>query len=660
MSANADERKEASSQSNYLEAWAEHMELELLIDFDQKKLRGSVIFHVVRSSRQVNEFIVDTSGGLNILGASVDGKTTVVKWQPEHPVFGRAAAVALDAAEKNQVRFEFETGNKCSGAQWLTAEQTQAKMPFLFTQSQAIHARSLFPCQDAPGAKLTYSISLTCPAWATALTCGLKLAEMNKGKNICTQWNQPVKTSTYLIAFACGVLKSYDLSNRCRVWAEPSVIDSAAYEFADTEKFLTLAEEITQFTYAWTRYDLVCLPASFPYGGMENCNLTFVTPTLLAGDRSLAGVVAHEIAHSWTGNLVTNQTWNAFWLNEGWTRWLERQILAHKTSPTDAKIRKQLIDFDRSMARAHLAEDVVLFQERNKQQLTALVPLLQGVDPDDAFSSVPYEKGSGLLHYLEHLVGYEQFLSFFQAYLKKFAHSTITSHQFAQFFQDQFPKINVDWEIWFHAFGVCPKEAPLDTTLVLQVQRLASAWMKDSAFPISANDDATIKAWPTDLKSFFLDTLLAIPPTELEQKLPLSTLDALDDRFNFSNSNSELQFRFFRLLLRTTSPRALPLALRMATTQGRMKFVRPLYRAACACPIPGALDAALTAFEAHEAFYHPICRKLVAADLEHALTSQQEELKTKKVRSDFIRTVGLLSIATVAFLLLARARGRGA
>lgn len=186
----------------------------------------------------------------------------------------------------------------------------------MMMQCEAIHARSLFPCQDTPAVKTPYSATVTAPSWCIALMSALQQGEGECDLSLRTvKWSQPVPVPSYLVALAAGELESREISPRVKVWAEPSVVDSAAFEFSETEAFLSTAESLT-LPYVWGRYDVLCLPPSFPYGGMENPCLTFATPTLLAGDKSLADVIAHEIAHSWTGNLVTNCTWEHFWLNE--------------------------------------------------------------------------------------------------------------------------------------------------------------------------------------------------------------------------------------------------------------------------------------------------------------------------------------------------------
>ena len=301
------------------------------------------------------------------------------------------------AGHEVSVNFIYETSTHASAIQWLPAAATaEKKHPYVFTQCQAIHARSLLPCQDSPGVKTTYTAEVTSPEWCTVLMSAVAENKTHhKGKSVHT-WNQKVPTPAYLIALAAGSLDHRDISNRVRVWSEPSVVDKAASDFSGTEDFVKAAEHYT-IPYEWGRYDVLCMPPAFPYGGMENPCLTFVTPTLLTGDKSLADVIMHEIAHSWTGNLVTNATWNHFFLNEGWTMWLQRKI--------EYRI-KGGIEHQKLSAQSgfnHLKDDITLFGETNP--LTSLVCPLGDQDPDDSFSSVPYEKGFNLLYYLETIIG---------------------------------------------------------------------------------------------------------------------------------------------------------------------------------------------------------------------------------------------------------------
>ncbi|KAL1110315.1 hypothetical protein AAG570_007848, partial [Ranatra chinensis] len=347
----------------------------------------------------------------------------------------------------------YKTSSKASALQWLRPEQTASKeFPYLFSQCQAIHARSLLPCQDSPSVKFTYSAEVVVPENLIALMSALRMGEelVTGGKKIY-KFNQPVVIPSYLIAIAVGKLESKRIGPRSTVWSEKEIIERAAYEFAQTEEFIQIAEKICG-PYVWGIYDLLVLPPSFPYGGMENPCLTFVTPTLLAGDRSLADVVAHEISHSWTGNLVTNSTFEHFWLNEGFTVFIERKILGH-ISGQEAR------HFHAIGGLNDLQQAVDRMGHSNP--LTKLIVNLDGVNPDDAFSTCPYEKGHTFLFYLENLVGGpDVFNPFLKAYIENYKFKSITSDHFKAFFLNYFKSHNdlkeIDWDLWLNSSGMPP------------------------------------------------------------------------------------------------------------------------------------------------------------------------------------------------------------
>lgn len=307
-----------SSLSKPDEAVVTHLDWDISVDFNEGRLDSEATYDVRVLQPNATTLILDTAH-LDILQVtSEDGKSLSYTLHPfvkGKPHLGRKLEIDLPPLDPNdecKIKVGYSTTKACSALQWLPPSQTAGKQyPYLFTQCQAIHARSLVPCQDACGVKMTYTAKATVPAWATCVMSAL-LQETTVSDDQTQKtytWDQPVPISSYLLALAVGELVKKDLSKRCAIWSEPSVIESAAFEFSETEDFLTTAEAIAGMDYVWGRYDLLCLPPSFPYGGMENPCLTFVTPTLLAGDKSLADVVAHEIAHSWTGNLVTNATW---------------------------------------------------------------------------------------------------------------------------------------------------------------------------------------------------------------------------------------------------------------------------------------------------------------------------------------------------------------
>lgn len=371
-----------SSLSKPDEAVVKHLDWSIDVDFDASILHGEATYVVEILRPGVKYLNLDTANLVVSACKTVDGTSLNFTLHPlvrGKPHLGRRLEVELPSTVQQQelrITVVYQTTEQSSALQWLPPPQTAGKKyPYLFTQCQAIHARSLVPCQDQCGVKMTYRCNCTVPSWATCVMSALletkTTSTQNDGRTKYT-WNQPVPISSYLLAVAVGELVKKDISDRCAIWSEPSVVDAAAFEFAETETFLKTAEDISGMKYVWKRYDLLCLPPSFPYGGMENPCLTFVTPTLLAGDRSLADVVAHEIAHSWTGNLVTNKTWDDFFLNEGWTTWFQRKIMARvKNNP-------KFLDFDAIGRRKDMQDTVDEMDPKD----TTLVLDIGDDDPD--------------------------------------------------------------------------------------------------------------------------------------------------------------------------------------------------------------------------------------------------------------------------------------
>lgn len=587
-----------------------NVHLDWLIDFSSNTISGSVTLNVERKKDAASQLVLD-SKDLSITNVEDEetGQVLTYSLGEANPNFGSELRINLPshAPDKNlfKIKILYSTSPKSSALQWLLPDQTAGKKyPYLFSQCQAIHCRSLIPIQDTPSVKAPYSAVVSASKEFVVLMSALRDEQVEKGTNIIHKFRQPVCMPAYLIAIAVGALESRDVGPRTKVWSEKELVDKAEYEFAETEKMLSTAEDLCG-EYVWTQYDLLILPPSFPYGGMENPCLTFVTPTLLTGDRSLVDVVAHEIAHSWTGNLVTNQNWEHFWLNEGFTMFVERKIIGRMHGESYRHLSaiggwKSLSECIKSRG----ADD----------PLTCLVPDLTGIDPDDSFSVVPYEKGHAFIWYLETLVGGPKvFEPFLKAYLDKFKYKSISSDTFKSFLLEYFVDKKsvfdvVNWTAWWKTPGMPQIKPQFDETLSVACTKLYMRWMAwyvGTEVPFHLND---IKELSSIQVIEFLAQLLE------EEFLPIAKLEKMDEIYKLSSStNSEILFRWIRLGLRAHWKPRVEDALNMVTSQGRMKYVRPLYRDLYAWE--EMRPKAIATFEANKKFMMHVSAYVVAKDL---------------------------------------------
>ena len=683
--------EDKSTLSNGRCTQARHLDWTASIDFENHIIDAIATYRIEILDQSCRSIELDTRG-LDISEIQVDGEITDA-WKVDKEIKGKAhlgqrLSIQLKAeqeAKEVNVVIKYKTSadpEKCTAVQWLTPAQTSGKKyPYLFTQCQAIHARSIIPCYDCPAVKMTYSAEISVPQWATAIMSALPKSETNVGESIkkwaegvisavnpnetthTFRFHQPVPISAYLFALCCGELASKDISPRCRIWSEPCILSAAAAEFHQTELFLKTAEDITSVPYAWQRYDLLVLPGSFPYGGMENPCLTFVTPTLLAGDGSLVCVVAHEIAHSWTGNLVTNKTWGHFWLNEGWTTWLQRRIMNRiENIPS-------IMDLDAIGGAFHLQQDVDMLDK----SMTSLYLSLGDDDPDESYSSVPYEKGFHLLYALERLVGEDVFLELVQAYIKKFANGTITSEEFKEFCvsfweptnQDAYTKMKAfDWNTWIYETGMPPSMPEFDKTLAEAAESLASAWVAFDSGKESDQPSTSIDKWSSAQKVCFLDALLKLVENdgnESPMRLKISTLKLFDKEYGFEqSSNAEILFRYCMLSVHSEDKDIYPIVVRFVSSQGRMKYIRPLYRAMFASS--SSREIAVDTFVKNKDFYHPIASKMIAYDMtkggsEGFMGKIKDGLMNLGIQSNISSTVTIgVAAAAIGAVTLMRSR----
>ncbi|MEQ1918213.1 MAG: M1 family metallopeptidase [Elusimicrobiota bacterium] len=560
--------------------------LRLRADFERKVLRGEAT--LVFKGEAKGTLDLDTKG-LAIERVVADhGAPVPFELGVDEPIFGRRLRLTLPAKTKS-VTVTYETSPAAVGLQWLAPEQTEGKkLPFLFSQCQAIHARSVLPCQDSAIARVSYEAEVTVPAGLTAvMSAGPAGDAPAEAGWHAFKFAMPQPIPSYLFALAVGELEGRDLSHRCRVWAEPATIEAAAWEFADTESMIARAEALFG-PYDWDRYDMLVLPPSFPYGGMENPRMTFLTPTLLAGDRSLVDVVAHELAHSWTGNLVSNATAEHFWLNEGFTVWAERRILKALRGEEASGLAWGLGQKDL---------DEALERFRDKPELTRLRTHLQGVDPDDAFSVVPYEKGARFVVALERAAGEAEFDRFVKAYMKRFRFQSVTTEQFCAFVESNFPGLlaKVDAAAWLDQPGL-PVNAPRFVSPRLEeLTRFAQSW-KTGGGP----DAAVMAKWRPDEILIFLQRL---PGTlNPEECARLDAALGLTARGNY-----EILTAWLCLAVANGYEPVFKRARLLLTRVGRMKYVRPLYQALGKTAPGRAL--AREVFAAAAPTYHSLTRR---------------------------------------------------
>lgn len=587
---------DSSSYANVNAFTTKHMVLDLTTDFSAKTLAGTVELQFERRDPTATELVLD-SRDLTITKAEAAIGTagwvpTTFRLDAATPAFGSALRVAMPPGA-DRARITYSSSPDAKGLQWLTPAQTAGRAhPFLFTQAQAIQARSFIPLQDLPGVRLTYDATIRTPKELVAVMAA-EMTPGTAGTGVFT-FRMPQPIPSYLIALAVGDLTFKAMSPRTGIWAEPSVVEAAAREFEDTEQMVAATEKLYG-PYRWGRYDLLVLPPSFPFGGMENPRLTFATPTVIAGDKSLVSLVAHELAHSWSGNLVTNATWPDFWLNEGFTTYLERRII-------EALYGKDRADMEAMIGVADLADSrSTITVPRDK----TLLPDMTGRDPDDAYSSVAYEQGALFLRFLEDKYGRQEFDTFLRKWFDTHAFQSATTESFLAFLKAELmaraPGAVTDAQVqeWLRsegvpAFAVLPK-----SDAFVRVEAARDAWLAGA--PIATLASAS-KSWSAHEWIHFVD---ALPRT-----LTPAQMRALDGQFGFTKSgNSEIAHAWFRLAIATRYTQAYAAMEDYMVRIGRRKLILPLYRDLAATPEGKAL--AVRIFAKARDGYHPMARTAV-------------------------------------------------
>lgn len=583
-----------------------HVDLDWDVLFDQKILKGSATLTIERAS-PTDPLILDTRDlKIEKVETSADGaryEPATFKLGDNDKFLGAPLTIPLPA-KATRVRIYYATSPGASGLQWLDAAQTAGKKdPFLFTQSEAIHARSWIPLQDSPGARITYTAHVRTPKNLLAVMSAENLSRgaVHTG-DYRFRMQHPIPS--YLIALAVGDLQFKALGRRTGVYAEPHTLALAASELSDTEK-MVLATERLYGPYRWGRYDILVLPPSFPYGGMENPRLTFATPTILAGDKSLVSLIAHELAHSWSGNLVTNATWRDFWLNEGFTTYLERRII-------EAVYGRPREEMEAALGLRDLNEEIASLDDRDE----ILHIDLKGRDPDDGSTDIPYEKGALFLRHLEETFGRARFDRFLKSYFNHFAFQSITTDRFVDYLKQNLLNENptlaaqVPVNEWINQSGI-PASAPKPTsTAFAAVEEQAKRWLSHQA---SLAQIPTAK-WTTHEWLHFLrfvqDSLAPAATagpaaTQLSQTETVKLMGELDNAFHLTRSgNSEISFQWLLMSIRNRYEPAYPRLEEFLMTIGRRKFIKPLYEELA--KTPEGKERALAIYRRARATYHPI------------------------------------------------------
>lgn len=570
--------------SNPDEIKVTHIDLDLQADFNQKSLIGTATLSFDRVNPQATTLILDTRD-LTITSVNIDGSPIAFKLMPKDENLG--APLHIDVGtQATKVSIFYQTAASASGVQWLTPEQTAGKKhPFLFTQAQAVHARSFIPLQDSPKVRVTYNAVIRTPPELLAVMSAANDPDTQRDGEYEFTMAQPIPS--YLIALAIGDLQFKAMGERTGVYAEPSMLDAAAAEFEDTESMLKVTEK-TFGSYSWERYDLLILPPSFPFGGMENPRLSFITPTVIAGDKSLVALIAHELAHSWSGNTVTNATWRDLWLNEGFTTYLTYRIM-EMIYGTDRFNMEAVLGYE------DLQADIASLPAND--QILAID--LRGRNPDDVFSNIPYEKGALFLREIEHKIGRDNFDKFLLEYFAAFSFKSITTDEFINYLEQTLLVTYADKldrnriQEWIFSPGI-PARAPVpQSDAFSKVDNERNAWLEGK----KAAANIVTSSWTVHEWLYFLNNMPNV--------LSAEQLAELDLAFALTASkNNEIAHSWLMIAVYNEYKPAYDRLYNYLVSIGRNKLVKPLYRELAKTPEGKAF--AKKAFEEAKPGYHPL------------------------------------------------------
>lgn len=540
-------------------AVVKHLDLDIKVDFDTQTISGKASWQIDNISKGTEIIFDENTLDITKVTLGDDEKETKFELGKEVEFHGKPLHVTIEP-NTTKVTIYYTTSKEAIALQWLTPQQTaDKKKPFLFSQGESIWSRTWIPCQDSPGVRFTYNAKVTVPKDLLAVMSAVNPQQKND-TGVYT-FKQDKAIPSYLMAIAVGDLQFQSIDNRTGVYAEPSVLKKAAWEFAELGKMVVAAEKLYG-PYRWGRYDVLVLPPSFPYGGMENPNLTFLTPGVIAGDRSLTSLLAHELGHSWSGNLVTNATWDDIWLNEGFTTYVEHRI-------GEAIFGKKEFEMQNVITRKELTDNVAEYGDTNPD--TRLKVSLTGRNPDDGINQIPYVKGYAFLRVIENAVGREKFDVFIKNYFDAHAFKSITTEDFVKYLNENLIKGDkaladkIQLEDWIYKPGIPANITPVSSPEFDAIDQIQKTWRQTGVKGLSQ------KITSTPEKQHFIDNL----PTDITPK----EMQELDTEFNFTKGgNFIIKRQWFVPSIRYKYTAAYPAIEQFLLTSSRTGSVMMLYK----------------------------------------------------------------------------------
>jgi leukotriene-A4 hydrolase len=619
--------EDVNTYSNFQEIIQRKVDLEVDIDFEKKSMFGNIKTTYEILNQSLENIILDLHGPeissvslVNEEYENINLDYSIYDKNEDKEALGTPLVINLSALKDKYkkeydniflnkniiISIDFKTNENCNGIQYLTKEQTRTKSyPFMFTQCEAILCRTLFPIQDTPSVKSTYKVKTSISSPLTFLFGGILKSHYYDcaTKKKINYFEQNIPIPSYLVAFVAGELEFAKISNRCGVWTEKGLASLAAKEFIDAEKYIEIAEKYLNHPYEWKIYNILVLPFSFPFGGMENPNLTFVTPALLAGDKSMSNVIGHEISHSWTGNLVTNKNWKNFWVNEGFTKFMERKL-------DKILLGEEMSKLESIVGNNSLISAIKMFGEDS--HFTSLSPDYTGIDPDDGFSTIPYEKGYQFLCYLEEKVGEDNFQKIMGNYIEKYKYKSVDWTDFKSVYEE-FVKQNyegrnarkilnvIDWDKWVTEKGFPSYKMEFKSKYTEEVDQLINKFInkennKENALKL-------FKEWHTNVKLVFLERILK----NLENFDESIILEIKKELNLVEDYNDDIKAIWYEITLQKGMKDEIENVKNFLKTHGRLKYLKPLYFSW----IKLDLNDSMAFFEENKIIYHPIARRLI-------------------------------------------------